>query len=119
MKLPIFNRMVEYNRNLDDVFGALADPTRRAILRRLESNPARVTDIAKCFPVSLNAVSKHLTVLERAGLMQREIRGRNHVCRLDAQPLQEASAWMMKMHAFWEERLDALERHIVKRRNRS
>ncbi len=110
--------MVEHNPGLDDVFGALADPTRRAILLRLESNPARVTDIARDFPVSLNAVSKHLIVLERAGLIRREIHGRDHICRLDAKPLQEASAWMMKMHAFWEERLDALERHIVAKRRR-
>ena len=110
--------MVEYSRRLDGVFGALADSTRRAILQRLESNPARVTDIASNFPLSLNAVSKHLIVLERAGLIRREIRGRDHICRLDAQPLQEASAWMIRMHAFWEERLDALERHIAAKRRR-
>src|SRR5258708_15046601 len=108
--------MVEHSPGLDDVFGALADPTRRAILVRLESNPARVTDIARDFPVSLNAVSKHLIVLERAGLIQREITGRNHICRLDARPLQQASAWMMEMRAFWEERIDALERHIAAKR---
>lgn len=110
--------MVEYNPRLDGVFGALADPTRRAILLRLESNPARITDIARDFPVSLNAVSKHLIVLERAGLIQREIHGRDHICRLDAEPLQKASAWMMRMHAFWEERLDAFERHIAAKRRK-
>ena len=118
LDIPIFNPMVEYSPRLDGVFGALADPTRRAILQRLESNPARVTDIARHFPVSLNAVSKHLIVLERAGLIRREINGRDHICRLDAEPLQEASAWMMNMHAFWEERFDALERHMVARRRR-
>jgi DNA-binding transcriptional ArsR family regulator len=110
--------MVEYKPGLDEVFGALADPTRRAILILLESNSARVTDIARNFPVSLNAVSKHLIVLERAGLVQREVLGRNHICRLNARPLQEASAWMIKMHAFWEERLDALERHMAAKRRR-
>jgi DNA-binding transcriptional ArsR family regulator len=110
--------MVEHGPGLDNVFGALADPTRRAILVRLESNPARVTDIAKHFPVSLNAVSKHLIVLERAGLIQREITGRDHICRLDARPLPEASAWMLKMHAFWEERLDAFAHHIAAKRRR-
>jgi DNA-binding transcriptional ArsR family regulator len=110
--------MVEYNPGLDDVFGALADPTRRAILVKLESSSARVTDIARHFPVSLNAVSKHLIVLERAGLVKREVLGRNHICRLNARPLQEASAWMIKMHAFWEERLDALERHVAAKRRR-
>ncbi|MBZ5622833.1 MAG: metalloregulator ArsR/SmtB family transcription factor [Acidobacteriia bacterium] len=103
---------------LDSVFGALADPTRRAILQQLGSSPARVTDIAKKFPVSLNAVSKHLIVLERAGLIRREITGRDHVCRLDGQPLAEASAWMREVQNFWERRLDALERHIARKRRR-
>ena len=112
----ILNHMVEYQSRLDQVFGALSDPTRRAILQRLEAHPARVTEIAKHFPVSLNAVSKHVTVLERAGLVRREIRGRDHICSLHAPPLAEASAWMMKVHSFWEERLDAFERHVIARR---
>src|SRR5215813_2870005 len=74
---------------LDNIFGAMADPTRRAILRRLGKSPARVTEIAKDFPISLNSVSKHVQVLERAGLLRRDIRGREHVCTLNAQPLRE------------------------------
>jgi DNA-binding transcriptional ArsR family regulator len=104
---------------LDSVFGAIADPTRRAILQQLGHSPARVTDIAKKFPVSLNAVSKHLLVLQRAGLVRREVRGRDHICSLSAQPLREASAWIEETRCFWEERLDAFERHLaVKRRSR-
>ena len=103
---------------LDAVFGAIADPTRRAILRQLGRSPARVTDIAKMFPVSLNAVSKHLLVLQRAGLVRREVRGRDHICSLNAQPLREASVWIEEMRAFWEERLDALERHLADKRRR-
>jgi DNA-binding transcriptional ArsR family regulator len=103
---------------LNHVFGAVADPTRRAILSRLGRNPARITDIAKDFPISLNSVSKHLRILERAGLVRREVRGREHVCTLNAQPLREAAGWMEEVRSFWEARLDALERHIVSTRGR-
>jgi DNA-binding transcriptional ArsR family regulator len=102
---------------LDHVFGAVADPTRRAILGRLGKSPARVTDIAKDFPISLNSVSKHLQVLERAGLVRREIRGREHLCTLNAQPLREASGWLEEVRTFWVARLDALERHLAAKRN--
>ena len=76
-----------------------------------------MTDIAKDFPISLNSVSKHVQVLERAGLVRREVRGREHVCTLNAQALREASGWMEEVRTLWEARLDALERHIVSRRN--
>jgi DNA-binding transcriptional ArsR family regulator len=116
---PIINRVVEYSSpSLDSVFAAVADPTRRAILRQLGKQPARVTDIAKSFPVSLNAVSKHLMVLERAGLIEREVDGREHVCRLNAAPLRKASIWLAETQAFWEQRLDALEKHILEKRKR-
>jgi DNA-binding transcriptional ArsR family regulator len=112
--------VVEYNpSSLDTVFAAVADPTRRAILRQLGRQPARVTDIAKSFPVSLNAVSKHLIVLERAGLIERKVQGREHVCRLNGVPLRKASAWLTETHAFWERRLDALEKHISEKRKRN
>ena len=112
--------MVEYSgsSSLDCVFAAVADPTRRAILRQLGKRPARVTDIAKSFPVSLNAVSKHLMVLERAGLVEREVEGREHLCRLNAAPLKKASLWLEETQAFWEQRLDALEKHIYEKRKR-
>ena len=114
--------MVEYSSpTLDRIFAAVADPTRRAILEHLRRGPATVTGIARVFPVSLNAVSKHLMVLERAGLLQREIRGREHQCRLAAGPLRDATAWLDHYREFWEVRLDALERHLAaikKRRHR-
>src|SRR5712692_1686680 len=103
---------------LDRVFSAVADPTRRAILAALAQKPATVTEIAKPFPVSLNAISKHILVLERAGLIRREIVGREHHCRLDPEPLHKASAWLDDYRRFWEIRLDALERHIIARKKR-
>ncbi|HEY1308553.1 MAG TPA: metalloregulator ArsR/SmtB family transcription factor [Vicinamibacterales bacterium] len=102
---------------LTNVFGAVADPTRRAILKRLGRGPARVTEIAKDFPMSLNSVSKHLQVLERAGLMRREIQGRDHICTLNVQALREATGWMEELRTFWESRLDALERQFVAKRS--
>ena len=104
--------------SLNSVFAAVADPTRRAILERLSQNPARVTDIARNFSVSLNAVSKHLMVLEDAGLIKREVVGREHKLSLNGEPLQEAADWMMEMRSFWETRLDAFEQHVLKRRRK-
>jgi DNA-binding transcriptional ArsR family regulator len=109
--------MVEYRAAaLDRVFSAISDPTRRAILTQLAEGPAKVTEIASRFPVSLNAVSKHLIVLERAGLIRREIVGREHHLRLEPQPLATATAWLERYREFWEARLDAFERHILTRR---
>jgi DNA-binding transcriptional ArsR family regulator len=108
--------MVEYPRgSLTQVFSAVADPTRRAILEALAKHPATITEIAKPFPVSLNAVSKHVMVLERAGLVRREIRGREHFCRFDSQPLREATAWLDHYRQFWDVRLDALERYVARK----
>ena len=105
--------MVEYQTHaLDRVFAAVADPTRRAILDALARGPATVTEIAHPFPVSLNAISKHIKTLERAGLIRREIVGREHYCHLEPRPLRRASAWLEHQRAFWEARLDA---HLVKR----
>src|SRR5947208_3480729 len=89
--------MVEYlPSSLDQVFAAVADPTRRAILQALSERPATIGEIARPFSVSLNAVSKHVMVLERAGLLRREVHGREHVCRLQARPLEDATAWMQE-----------------------
>jgi DNA-binding transcriptional ArsR family regulator len=107
--------MVEH-RSLNGVFAAISDPTRRAILTHLGRRPARVTDIARRFPMSLNAVSKHLIVLERAGLIVREAHGRERICSLNAQRFREASLWMDGMREFWEARFDALEAHIARKR---
>jgi DNA-binding transcriptional ArsR family regulator len=109
--------MVEYrNTTLDRVFFAVADPTRRAILKSLKRGPATVTEIARSFPVSLNAVSKHIIVLEQAGLVRRKIHGRQHHCRLVARPLRQATAWLDHYRRFWEIRLDALEQHLARKK---
>src|SRR5579863_6880618 len=105
--------MVNYsNPALDATFGALSDPTRRAILARLAQGQAKVTELAEPFQMSLPAISKHLRVLESAGLLRREIDGRVHRCRLDADPMKDASAWMAQYRAFWESQFDALERFL-------
>jgi len=109
--------MVEYlDARLSRTFTALADPTRRAILARLRRGSLRVTDIAAPFHMSLNAVSKHLKSLERARLIHREVRGREHYCSLDAGPLSEAADWASSYQEFWESRLDALEHLLSTRR---
>jgi DNA-binding transcriptional ArsR family regulator len=114
MPQSIFNRVVEHHiEALDRVFAAISDPTRRAILAALAQEPATVTEIARPFPVSLNAISKHILVLERAGLVKREVVGREHRCRLDPAPLRKASAWLEHYRKFWDLRLDALERHLI------
>lgn len=108
--------MVEYTpESLNRVFSAVADPTRRAILRALAKNPATITEIAKPFAVSLNAVSKHVMVLERAGLIHREIQGREHLCSLDPRPLREATAWLDHYRQFWDVRLEALEHYVARK----
>ena len=101
--------MVEYHdTEMDRTLAALADPTRRAILARLTQGDARVTEVAAPFEMSLNAVSKHLKVLENAGLVRREVRGREHWLAFDGAPLQTAGDWIDRYRRFWEGRLDAL-----------
>jgi DNA-binding transcriptional ArsR family regulator len=100
------------NTPLDTTFGALADPTRRAILARLARGEATVTELAAPFDVSLPAVSKHLRVLESAGLLRREIDGRIHRCRLAPQPMKDAAAWIETYRIFWEAQLDALANYL-------
>jgi len=95
--------------DLDDTLVALADETRRSILQRLASGDARVTEIAAPFDISLNSVSKHIRILERAGLVRRRIAGRDHFLSLDPGPLDAAAAWMARTRAFWTSRLDRLE----------
>ncbi|HEX2254027.1 MAG TPA: metalloregulator ArsR/SmtB family transcription factor [Thermoanaerobaculia bacterium] len=94
---------------LDHTLQALADPTRRAILDRLARGPARVTTLAVPFAISLNSVSKHIRVLERAGLVRRRRRGREHILALDPRPLDEAARWIEEHRALWAARLDTLE----------
>ena len=99
---------------LDQVYGAIADPTRRAILGLLAAGDENVGGLAGRFPMSFNAVSKHVKVLERAGLVRRRVRGREHMLRLQPGPLREASRWLEYYRTFWDARLDALEAMLVK-----
>lgn len=94
------------------VFSALGDTTRRQILARLARGPASITELAAPFSMTLPAVSKHLRVLERAGLMRRERDGWYHRCHLETRPLQSAVAFLAKYRPFWEDTLDALARHV-------
>jgi len=94
--------------NLDQTLMALADPTRRAILERLSKGESRVTELAQPFAMSLNAVSKHIRILERAHLVKRRCAGRDHFLSLNREPLDEAAAWIEAQRAIWTARLGAL-----------
>ena len=105
--------MVEYSsRTLDRTFGALADPTRRRILARLAKGDECVTDLARPYSISLAAVSKHVIVLEKAGLVKRRRRGRVHSLRLVAKPMQDEQAWISQYRQFWEGNLDRFEEYL-------
>jgi DNA-binding transcriptional ArsR family regulator len=97
---------------LDRIFSALSDRTRRALLARLSRGPAPVTALAKPFAMSLPAVSKHIRVLERAGLIQRTVDGRVHRCALSASPMADAAEWLQTYAQFWGDTLDALARYV-------
>jgi DNA-binding transcriptional ArsR family regulator len=102
--------MGEYCRvNIDRTLAALADPTRRAILAHLAGGEARVTAVAAPFRISLNSVSKHIRVLERAGLVRRRVDGREHLLSFDPKPMDQAAEWIERHRRFWTRRLDALE----------
>lgn len=106
--------MVEQNHSpLDAVFHALGDETRRRMLRELSSGERTVTQLAQPFEMSLAAASKHIKVLEGAGLIRREVRGRTHICRLDAEPLSDAQRWLRFYEGFWTRRLDKLEQLLA------
>jgi len=110
--------MDEYKTTqLDELFGAMSDGTRRAILARLAQSDARVTELASAFPISLNSTSKHIRILERAGLVTRSVQGREHVLSLNAAPMQEAADWMEFYRQFWADRLAALEDFVIRKRN--
>lgn len=97
---------------LSTTFAALADPTRRAILGRLTRGESSVSDLARPFKMSMPAISKHLKVLERAGLIERGREAQWRPCRLKAGPLREVSDWVEQYRQFWEERLDRLEEYL-------
>jgi DNA-binding transcriptional ArsR family regulator len=105
--------MVKYSSNaLDQTFGALSDPTRRAILKMLANGERTVTELAEPFRITLPAISKHLRVLENAGLLKQEKEGRLHRCQIIAKPLQEASEWIAHYRAFWEQSFDRLDEYL-------
>ena len=114
----IFNHMVKYRSSeLDVTFGALADATRRGILEQLVGGESSVTNLAEPFNISLPAISRHLRVLERAGLLSQEKDGRVRRCRLDAGPMKEASDWISRYQRFWEQQLDSLASYLDQLQN--
>ena len=104
--------MVTNGRQLDSVFGALSDGTRRAILEMLAGGDCTVGELARPFEISRPAISKHLRVLERVGLVRRTPEGRISRCTLDAEPLRDAADWVDRYRDFWEGRLNALSRYL-------
>src|SRR5438067_8358672 len=111
----MFNQMVKYHSStLSRTFAALADPTRRRILAHLARGDKCVTHLAKPHTMSLPAVSKHLRVLEKAGLLLRRRYGRVHEMRLDAKPLRQAAQWVEEYRKFWQGSLDRLAEHLAK-----
>lgn len=103
---------VRAERQLSDTFAALADPTRRAILGQLAKGDATVNELARPFAVSTQAISKHLKVLEHAGLISRTRDAQFRPCRLEAEPLDNAVAWIERNREIWSERFDKLEQHL-------
>jgi DNA-binding transcriptional ArsR family regulator len=109
VRLTIFNLVVERNSPLDEVFQALAHPARRGMLRSLADGERSVGDLAAPFAMTLAGASKHVKVLERAGLVRRRVAGRTHYCRLEADRLAAAHAWLRYYERFWTQKLDSLE----------
>ena len=111
--------MVEQSTaGLDRVFGALSDPTRRAMLRRLASGTRTVGELAEPFDMSFAAAAKHVKVLERAGMLSRTIEGRSHRCRIEAGPLAMADRWLAYYELFWAQKLDDLETAMARERRK-
>jgi len=110
------NRGADRAKSLDLFFAALADATRRSMLERLRKGPLTVGELAQPYAMSLNAVSKHAKTLERAGLIRRTIRGREHSCELQRAKFDEAMEWMSYYSEFWGSRVDALEKHLAEKR---
>jgi DNA-binding transcriptional ArsR family regulator len=105
--------------NLDAVIVAISDPTRRAIIGRLARGPARISDVAAPFPMSLTGVCKHVRILERAGLVRRTHRGRENTLELSAEPLRDVARWISRYERFWNARLDRLEQFFAAKQEKS
>jgi DNA-binding transcriptional ArsR family regulator len=106
-------------KNLNTVIVAISDPTRRAIVGRLARGPARISDVAAPFSMSLTGVCKHVRVLERAGLVRRTHRGRENTLELSAEPLREVARWVSQYERFWNARLDRLEEFFAAKQEKS
>jgi DNA-binding transcriptional ArsR family regulator len=106
-------------RNLDSVMLAIADPTRRAIIGRLARGPARISDVAAAFPMSLTGFCKHVRVLERAGLVRRTRRGRENTLALSAEPLRDVAHWALKYERFWNALPDRLAAFFTAKKEKS
>jgi len=105
-------------KNLDLIFEALSDGTRRSMLDRLQRGPLTVTALAEPYAMSLNGASKHIKKLERAGLVRRQIIGREHLCTPEPRGLDDAMSWMSHHSEFWNERMGALENYLISKRKR-
>jgi DNA-binding transcriptional ArsR family regulator len=107
--------MVEQEQHLDRVYRALADPTRRRLLTALQAGDARITDLAKPLPMSFAAVARHVATLERAHLISRDVRGREHWLSLNVQGLRDAEDWIAEQARGWSDRADALADYLARR----
>jgi DNA-binding transcriptional ArsR family regulator len=105
--------------NLDNVMAAISDPTRRAIIGQLARGPARISDIAAPFSMSLTGICKHVRVLERAGLVRRTREGRENTLELSAEPLREVARWISQYEQFWNTSLDRLEKFFTSKQEKS
>jgi DNA-binding transcriptional ArsR family regulator len=114
----MFNNMVE-DRVLDRTYAALADPTRRALLIALRDGESRITDLAAPFPMTFAGVSRHVGVLEAAGLVRRTVRGRDHWLSLAPGALDPAQRWIAEQTSFWDSRANALANRLARKRSRS
>lgn len=107
--------MLNHNQdNLNDIFHALADPTRREIIHMMAQRERTVSELAEPFDMSLAAISKHIKVLERANLVERSITGRTHLCSLNTDSLSQATKWLHFYEQFWDNRFDLLESELLK-----
>jgi DNA-binding transcriptional ArsR family regulator len=113
--------MVQYQatRRIDRVAAAISDPTRRAIVERLARGPARISDVAAPFQMSLTGFCKHVRVLERAGLVRRTRRGRENTLELTPRPLRDVTKWTLKYEQFWNERLERLQKFFTQSKEKS
>jgi DNA-binding transcriptional ArsR family regulator len=110
------NKIVERSSPLDLAYHALADPTRRAVLEALTAGEARITDVASPFPISFAAVARHVGVLESAGFIRREVRGRDHWLSLRPEGFREPESWIREQSALWTKRADALAARLERTR---